>query len=328
MLVLLFYNGYDLKAIDAPFGQILSRSHHFIRTVKRLICRQQVFTGYYTGFRALVRGLRDQGHDVRINDFKTARQNPGYPIGLCGFAKVLEVAQDLPNPVLYGPGEISVAPDIIKIYQQDRFKKFLLRSGWERSFHENRLPQNKDIFFTGIDTDEWPNLSKEEKTHDFLIYDKMYFEIPENRQKILSGITSYLDQKSKSYTLLTYGNFTRRAYKKALQESRSMIWLCAHETQGMAYQEALAGNLPILAWDEGTLKDPALIPHAPENLEVSSVPYFDEQCGARFTLDDFEEKCDIFLKRLNGYKPRNFIKERLSPEESLKIYLKNYSDLI
>jgi hypothetical protein len=35
-----------------------------------------------------------------------------------------------------------------------------------------------------------------------------------------------------------------------------MLFLCEHETRGLAYQEALASNVPILAWDTGFWLDP------------------------------------------------------------------------
>ena len=35
-----------------------------------------------------------------------------------------------------------------------------------------------------------------------------------------------------------------------------MIFLVEHETQGIAYQEAMACDVPILAWDQGNWLDP------------------------------------------------------------------------
>ena len=63
-----------------------------------------------------------------------------------------------------------------------------------------------------------------------------------------------------------------------------MVFLCERETQGMAYQEALASNVPVLAWDNGYWLDPR---------DGSSwdkpwcrrppVPQFSDECGLRFT---------------------------------------------
>jgi glycosyltransferase involved in cell wall biosynthesis len=40
-----------------------------------------------------------------------------------------------------------------------------------------------------------------------------------------------------------------------------MVFLCEHETQGFAYQQALSCGVPIIAWDRGgLLQDPKLLP--------------------------------------------------------------------
>jgi hypothetical protein len=41
------------------------------------------------------------------------------------------------------------------------------------------------------------------------------------------------------------------SYRRLLQRSRALVFLCEHETQAIAYQEALASNVPVLAWDNG-----------------------------------------------------------------------------
>ena len=45
-----------------------------------------------------------------------------------------------------------------------------------------------------------------------------------------------------------------------------MIFLCEHETQGIAYQQALSRNVPILAWDRGgDWQDPTYYPERVSN---------------------------------------------------------------
>ena len=39
---------------------------------------------------------------------------------------------------------------------------------------------------------------------------------------------------------------TVQSYRALLRRSKSMLFLCESETQGMAYQEALASNVPVL----------------------------------------------------------------------------------
>ena len=44
------------------------------------------------------------GCDVRVNDFALAARRPAYPIGLAGYATVVDKVQ-LPNPRIFAPGD-------------------------------------------------------------------------------------------------------------------------------------------------------------------------------------------------------------------------------
>jgi hypothetical protein len=103
------------------------------------------------------------------------------------------------------------------------------------------------------------------------------------------------------------------------------VFLCEHETQGLAYQEALAMDVPILAWDEGVLVDPHLQPFLPEGVTVSSVPYFDDRCGLRFRHEALQSQFTQFWRQLSTYRPRDYVVEKLSMAESARRYLAFYN---
>lgn len=100
-----------------------------------------------------------------------------------------------------------------------------------------------------------------------------------------------------------------------------MLFLCEHETQGLAYQEAMSTGMPVLAWNDGVLVDPIQKQFAPPGLTVSSVPYFDARCGLTFTMATFEPQLDAFIHGRAQYRPRAFVKEQLSLERSGRLYL-------
>ena len=66
----------------------------------------------------------------------------------------------------------------------------------------------------------------------------------------------FLDQQSIAHQVITYGNYNIEEYKKVLNTSMAMIFLCEHESQGFACCEAMAVNVPVLAWDQGFWLDP------------------------------------------------------------------------
>jgi hypothetical protein len=109
-----------------------------------------------------------------------------------------------------------------------------------------------------------------------------------------------------------------------------MIFLCEHETQGIAYQQALACGIPILAWDRGGYwQDPSFYPHQVKFGPVTSVPYWDERCGRKFTnVADFPENLSQFWASLDCYRPRDYILENLTLEICAQEYLEHLRSLI
>jgi glycosyltransferase involved in cell wall biosynthesis len=124
---------------------------------------------------------------------------------------------------------------------------------------------------------------------------------------------------------LRYGSYREAEFEGLLKRCRAMIFLCEHETQGLAYQQALSAGVPILAWDRGGYwQDPTYYPARAKYGPVSSVPYWDERCGTRFSdIKDFESRLEVFLAALteDRFHPREFILEGLTLEACAQKYV-------
>ena len=93
----------------------------------------------------------------------------------------------------------------------------------------------------GIDTDIWrPALETSEPEIDVLIYDKILWNREIRVPELLDPICYYLDKSCLSYKVIRYGTYRPDDYRSLLHKSRLMVFLCEHETQGLAYQEALS----------------------------------------------------------------------------------------
>jgi glycosyltransferase involved in cell wall biosynthesis len=116
-----------------------------------------------------------------------------------------------------------------------------------------------------------------------------------------------------------------------VQRSKAMIFLCEHETQGIAYQQALSCGVPILAWDRGGFwQDPSYFPHRVQFQPVSSVPYWDDRCGLKFTdFSEFSTQLEIFLEKSEHqlFSPRDYILEHLTLAKCAQQYLEIWKDL-
>jgi glycosyltransferase involved in cell wall biosynthesis len=177
----------------------------------------------------------------------------------------------------------------------------------------------------GVDSARW-NLPKAARIHDFLVYDKIRWYRDERVPAIRDRLIERLAARGHSVTVLQYGAHHQGEFRQALATSRALLFLCEHETQGIAYQEAMAAGVPVLAWDEGELVDPSLRHYAPD-LKVTSVPYFDERCGMRFKLETFEEVSEQFWMAIDRFTPRDYVDERLSMSRAGRDYLSLYSSI-
>ena len=125
--------------------------------------------------------------------------------------------------------------------------------------------------------------------------------------------------------VLRYGSYSPRNYRALLRRARGMIFLSEHETQGMAYQEALACNVPVLSWVLGTWLDPQRTQFEGGVVPATSVPHFSGECGETFAgTEDFASVLDLFLARRGSYQPRRYVAEHLSLELSGHKYLEHY----
>ena len=281
-------------------------------------------SGFYAWYILLVRALKENGYRVYENDYELALANSTYPIGIVGTPNCIP-KWPLPNPAILGPSMYdnpSQNPDLMK---DPRFKYYLLTCNWLKKVFEEMYGNVCVLWYAGISTDEWTDTKNNQKSIDVLIYDKIRWERKKTVPFFLDPIKAHLDKKGFSYFVLPYGNITHETYKDLLKKSRSMVFLCEHETQGIAYQEALASNVPIIAWDHGWWTDPVWSAFSENPIPATSVPNFSKECGEKFKMiSDFPKTFERFWINLNSYTPRVYIEKEVSFKVSSDLYTKYY----
>lgn len=228
---------------------------------------------------------------------------------------------ELNNPVVAGIGLMTHPSDAPDFFEKPYLKAYLQHSDWTVNIYNDYLQQTICYRWpVGIDTQNWFAGDVTNKKIDFILYEKFLW-LDEDKKALLNHILEHLTNLKMNLQIIKYGEYTQNEYKLLLSQSRSMIFLCEHESQGLAYQEALSMGVPILAWDQGQWLDPnysgtSLIP-----IPASSVPYFNSKCGITFVgIDDFNSKLVEFLKLHETFSPREFIIQNLSYDKSF-IYL-------
>jgi glycosyltransferase involved in cell wall biosynthesis len=273
----------------------------------------------------LMKGLKKINYPFRFNDYRYLKKHPEELACIVGKSHIIFEKKIADNPILFGAAVFSHpidCPDLFKKYSN--VKAMLVPGAWMEEMWRPYYGKKVITWPVGIDTEKWTNGTNDKKI-DFLIYDKIRWEHTEFQAELIDPILETLKGKGLLFEIIRYGKYEPEEYQAKLNRCKAMIFLCEHETQGLAYQQALSCNVPVMAWDRGGYwQDPSYYPEKVKFQHVSSVPYWDERCGMKFKdLDEFYTKIDDFLKRLldNNFEPRSYILEYLTLEKCAQKYV-------
>jgi glycosyltransferase involved in cell wall biosynthesis len=317
--VLLFFEDVERDTFvrgDRHVRRAIRHAYHAATEGRRI-------TGFEGAFRLLLRALESAGCRVVVNNARLARRFPDHPIGICGYPHIL-LNWDLPNPAVLGPGLFDHPAQAPTLINDPRFKTYLVPCEWMKELFEPYYGRCA-IWFGGLDIPSIPDCRDQPKDVDFLVYEKILWNREATRAALVQPVLEELQRRGLTIRTLPYGGYSPAEYHALLARSRAMLYLCEHETQGLAYQEAMARNVPVLAWDQGWWLDPIRERYSSGPVRASSVPYFSPECGERFTgVEDFPRALDCFLQRRETFRPREYVANHLALEHSAERYLQAY----
>ena len=289
---------------------------------RRLIFGRPRFSGQSRMFLNLCAGLDRIGVPFRVNDFGHARRHPEEVACILGKPNLLD-RMKWRNPIVFGAAVYNHPLDRPDLLEQLPVKKVLVPGEWMRRMCEPWWGSAVTAWPVGIDTVRWQ--PADGKDTDILLYDKVLWQRASCERSLIAPIRNRLDRMGVSFREIRYGSYREADFLDALKRCRAMIFLCEHETQGIAYQQALSCGVPIFAWDRGgPWLDKSYYPHRVEFGPVSSVPYWDVRCGEKFAgMEDFAEGLDSFWSGVkNGrFSPRDYVLENLTLEQCARSYV-------
>lgn len=276
----------------------------------------------------LMAGLDKLGIPYRFNDYRHINKHPDEIACIIGKPHLL-FEKKWVNPVIFGAGVFSHPseyPNLLKTHQN--IKRILVPGQWMAEMFEPSYGNKVQAWPTGLDTDKWRPIPNA-KTFDFLIYNKILWDQETNEKELLAPIIAILAKQKLTHQTIQYGRYTHPDLQEKLSQSKAVIFLCEHETQGLAYQQILATDTPVLAWEKGGYwQDPYYYPHKVKYQPVSSVPYWDQRCGLKFTsAADFEKQLMQFILLRQQFEPRKYIMENLTLELCAQKYLDIYQQV-
>lgn len=282
-----------------------------IREPKKVSSLQKVFNNLCAGFDRL-------NINYTVNKpFKNLKEDD--IVVVLGRGRECLEGYDKPNKIIAGIGLMTHPSEWPTLFDDYPVSVYLQHSGWTKALYDKYYPCCM-LWQAGIDTEVWKPSESRQKSNDILIYNKIMWDKENRIHNLLDPIKEYLTKNRLSYQILSYGAYDIKDYHRALDNSRAMIFLCEHESQGLAYQEALSMGVPIFAWQQGRWLDPNRFKYEETDpIQADSVPFFDDTCGIKFSdLQGFISGFDQFYRNVlaGNYNPRNYILNTLSLEKS------------
>ena len=141
----------------------------------------------------------------------------------------------------------------------------------------------------------------------------------------LDVVLRALQARGVPFSVMVYGCYTQSEFLEGLDEADFVVWIGCAETQGIALQEALACDVPVLVCDATSLLQEVGSPsiaRAGDGFRVTSAPYFDQRCGDLVdSVTDFALSLDQFMEKLGGYEPREYVLENLGLEKQARAFV-------
>jgi hypothetical protein len=294
------------------------------RLVRHLLRGKEEPGGVKRWFLNLQAGLDQLGVVYRLNDYRSLRRHPGAVACVIGKHHVINKIPD-GHPIVYGPG-IAAHPYDSDFWDRKDIAKIIISCQWFKEMYERDLPRPipTAVWPAGVETHLWTP-TPDRPHNSILVYDKVRWRRDEYEVNLINPIIRCLRNRGYNVTHLRYGYYREENFKKLLQTSSAMVFLCEHETQGFAYLQALSCGVPILAWDRGgPWQDPSMFPLRVNYGPVTSVPYFDPQCGIKFSgIHDFDSALNSFINGVSSriFQPRDYVLKNFNLSTRAQEYL-------
>ena len=197
------------------------------------------------------------------------------------------------------------------VFSADEIDLFLYNSKYTCDFYLDLLPSlrgRSEIWSAGVDVDYWLPACKDSSCKKVLLFEKLITgatpDIGEYKRILIErGYEVVLIKRTKN------SFYALKEYKKILRECTFMVGFSGTESQGIAWAEAWAMDVPTFIWYNSTSIFKGKTYHS------STAPYLTEQNGCFFKdIDDFKTVLDRWGNGGFNFRPRKWVLENMSDE--------------
>jgi hypothetical protein len=223
--------------------------------------------------------------------------------------------------VIYGPHMFVLPVDKTHpLWHNNHSDRFVYNtlSPWNKALHENVCPNIKYVCSPfGIDIESLTPVLPENQSNIVIYY-------KDRKSSDLEFVKNTLLVKNLNFQTVVYGHYVDSDFKQLLSSAKFVIWVGRHESQGFAFQETLAKNVPILVWEVNNMcdeyrNDIAVYNNVSVYGKASTSSYWSEECGIRFwDKSELEGLVEKMLITYMEFTPREFINRELSLNAAFK----------
>jgi hypothetical protein len=268
------------------------------------------FRGHFAVTRSLVEGLEKIGVDFNYNP-TSLPQLADTVIVLAGVRTLRQAIrlkqQGKIRKLFAGPNIVHFSSDFGSILTSPEIDSVITPCDWVIESYVTDNPTLQGRIFSwpaGVDTTFWipgPTLSSER----ILIFEKQ----SKGPVGPVAPYAEYLRGLGWTVDILHYGSFRHNQYLDQLQQSSLMLGFVTEESQGIAWAEAWAADVPTLIW-----RNTQQLVHG-RLLRVSTAPYLCEQNGLFFDdLEQFKKQFAHWQVHRAQFAPRGWVLENMSDE--------------
>jgi hypothetical protein len=295
------------RAIARPLRQWLKPGPSWMRLPYR---------GHFAVTRSLVEGLAATG--IRYNYNPTSVQHLGDVAVVLSGTRTLAQAIELKrrgriSKLLAGPNIVEFPSDARALLCATEVDLCITPGLLTSNLYVEDCPELAGrcaAWPAGVDVRYWAPDASGSPRDKIIVYDKQVQGPTAPREPFIQFV------KSKGYdvTVLTYGCYSSDEYRKLLQEAQLMIGFTAAESQGIAWTEAWATDVPTLLWYKGahSFNHPR---SQGRTFETSPAPYLTAQTGGMFkSMDEFEWSFMQWEQNKARFQPREWVLNNMSDE--------------
>jgi len=317
---------FDIKFPEAP--RWFNGDQYIRKSIRELLApiRGRGAGGLTKVTLNLTLGLQKLGIDYQLlNELKQPPQDRLFGLLNGPILPSKAIAQS--GKCIVGPGVLNHPSEWADLFSNSDAIFNIQNCEWAANMYRPIYGDRVKIWTMGIDHERYQPHSTDSKAFDFLIYDKIRWRDTPAYANLLETCKEGLKQFGCSSLYIQYGKYPKgkeNAYHNMLRQCKALLYLSENETQGFAYNEAMSMGVPILAWNYGKWCDPNRFNFGLDDVQATSIPYWDNRCGVDFQgQDDFPEKLGLFLELLRNEKfdPRGYVLDNLRLEHGAQRYL-------